>query len=467
MIKIGVIGCGHWGKNLVRNFHEIGTLHAICDTSWKRTELMTKAYPGTHVYGSVESLLNSDVDAVVIATPAGTHFGVAKKSLLAGKDVFVEKPLALSYSEGQELVTLAKERKKILMVGHILEYHSAVEKMKAMIKEGKIGKINYIYSSRLNLGKFRKEENVFWSFAPHDISLILSLLGEMPKRIVIHGGAFLNKETMDVTVMHMEFSDDVKAHIFVSWLHPYKEQRFVVVGSKAMLVFDDLAKDKLTYYPSIKEKTEAVKIKISSTEPLEVECRHFLECIDSRKVPRTNGKQALRVLEILTNSRERRYFRHESSYVDDKAKIGEGTKIWHFCHISKGAKIGKNCTLGQNVFVGQNVRIGDNVKLQNNVSVYEGVTLEDDTFIGPSAVFTNVLNPRSTIPRKNEFKETLVKKGATIGANSTIVCGATIGEHAFIGAGAVVTKDILPYALAYGVPAKFEGMVDVKGEKVG
>uniref|UniRef100_A0A7C3RKT1 N-acetyltransferase n=1 Tax=Dictyoglomus thermophilum TaxID=14 RepID=A0A7C3RKT1_DICTH len=153
------------------------------------------------------------------------------------------------------------------------------------------------------------------------------------------------------------------------------------------------------------------------------------------------------------------YFVHESSYVDDGVEIGEGTKIWHFCHILSGSKIGKNCVLGQNVMVGPNVKIGNNVKIQNNVSVYEGVEIEDDVFCGPSCVFTNVINPRAFIERKHEFRKTLVKRGATIGANATIVCGVTIGEYAFIGAGAVVTKDVPPYALVVGVPARQIGWV--------
>ncbi|MGC8814138.1 acyltransferase [Dictyoglomus sp.] len=158
-------------------------------------------------------------------------------------------------------------------------------------------------------------------------------------------------------------------------------------------------------------------------------------------------------------SKDLHYFVHESSYVDEGVEIGEGTKIWHFCHILRGSKIGKNCVLGQNVMVGPNVKIGNNVKIQNNVSVYEGVEIEDDVFCGPSCVFTNVINPRAFIERKNEFKKTKVKKGATIGANATIVCGVTIGEYAFVGAGAVVTKDVLPYALVVGVPARQIGWV--------
>jgi len=160
------------------------------------------------------------------------------------------------------------------------------------------------------------------------------------------------------------------------------------------------------------------------------------------------------------------YFVHESSYVDEGAEIGEGTKIWHFCHIMPGAKIGKNCSLGQNVNVGSRAEIGDRVKIQNNVSVYDDVIIEDDVFCGPSCVFTNVVNPRAFVERKNEYKKTIIKRGVSIGANATVLCGTTIGEYALIGAGSVVTKDVPAYALAYGNPAQVRGKVNEEGEKI-
>lgn len=160
------------------------------------------------------------------------------------------------------------------------------------------------------------------------------------------------------------------------------------------------------------------------------------------------------------------YFKHESSYVDEGAEIGEGTKIWHFCHVMSGAKIGKNCSLGQNVNVGGKAIIGDGVKIQNNVSVYDNVVIEDDVFCGPSCVFTNVINPRAFVERKHEYKQTVIKKGASIGANATIVCGVTVGEYALIGAGSVVTKDVPAYALVYGSPARVRGKVDREGNIV-
>ena len=221
----------------------------------------------------------------------------------------MEKPIALNYKEGEELVSVAKKKDRILMVGHILEYHPAVIKLKEIINKGELGKINYIYSNRLNLGKFRTEENILWSFAPHDISIILNLLGEMPKEVSAHGGNYLNPDIADVTVTTMSFSSGVKAHIYVSWLHPYKEQKLIVIGDKKMIVFDDVNPDnKLFMYSHkidwvgrlpIPRPEEAQPIDVEKKEPLRAECEHFIECVVSRKTPKTDGNNGLRVLKIL------------------------------------------------------------------------------------------------------------------------------------------------------------------------
>ena len=481
MRNVAIVGCGYWGKNLVRNFAELGALHTMCDTQEDRLVHFGSKYPGVKTTQSLSEVLGSDeVDALVIATPAETHFRVARKALLAGKDVFVEKPLALRVEEGRELVALASRESRVLMVGHVLEYHAAVVKLKEMVDAGELGKINYIHSTRLNLGKFRAEENILWSFAPHDISVILLLLNEMPTQVSAHGGAYLNREIADVTMTTMTFASGVRSHIFVSWLHPYKEQKLVIVGDKKMAVFDDVApEDKLLLYSHridwiermpVPRKEDAEPVPVGSVEPLRAECEHFLECIETRQRPRTDGNNGLRVLEILDccqRSLERSgtvlslgkavFYAHPSAAIDEGCDIGEGTRIWHHTHVMGGACIGKGCSIGQNVYVGKNVRIGDHVKVQNNVSVFEGVTLEDYVFCGPSVVFTNVFNPRSRISRKHEFRSTLVRQGATIGANATIICGHTIGEYAFVGAGSVVTNDVPPYALVYGNPAKIKG----------
>ena len=261
-----------------------------------------------------------------------------------------------------------------------------------------------------------------------------------------------------------------------------------------MAVFDDLEKkDKLILYPHsidwkdnlpIANKAAAQTVELEQGEPLRAECQHFLDCVATRTKPRTDGEEGLRVLSVLQRCQEaleqkagprrttpaskpdRPYFAHESAFVDEAVEIGEGTSIWHTSHILKGSRIGTNCKIGQNVVVGPRVTVGNGVKIQNNVSVYEGVTLEDHVFCGPSMVFTNVFNPRSEIPRMNELRQTLVKRGTTLGANSTILCGITIGRYAFVGAGTVVTKDVPDHALVVGNPGRVTGWMCLCGVKL-
>jgi UDP-2-acetamido-3-amino-2,3-dideoxy-glucuronate N-acetyltransferase len=486
--SIALIGAGYWGKNLVRNFHQLGVLKTICDQSGAIRQQMAKDYPDTTVTDDYNALLSDpNVQAVVISAPAVAHYDLAHKALEAGKHVFVEKPLSLTYEDGARLVALARQARKILFIGHILHYHAAVVKLKELVKAGKIGRLQYIYSRRLSLGKIRREENILWSFAPHDISLILSITGEDPSYIDSVGSNFLHALIADVTMTNLKFPSGIGAHIFVNWLNPFKEQRLVVIGSQGMLVFDDTQAidEKLVLYPHTinwkngiptPEKAEAEAIGLSDhwEEPLKAECRAFLEAITTGQPPITNGEEGLRVLKVLENChksmevKERRvtpaslpltphYYAHETAMIDEGVEIGAGTKIWHFSHVLSGSRIGEKCNIGQNVVIGPDVIIGNGCKVQNNVSLYKGVVLEDDVFCGPSCVFTNVYNPRAFIERKHEFRNTLVRKGATIGANATIVCGVTIDEYAIIGAGAVVKKDVPAHAVMVGVPAKQKG----------
>jgi UDP-2-acetamido-3-amino-2,3-dideoxy-glucuronate N-acetyltransferase len=480
-LQIACIGAGAWGANIIRNFSQLGALKTICDSQPERLQTFATDYPDAEVSGSVDAVLQDPAIAgVAIATPAETHGALVRGALEAGKDVLVEKPLCLSVPEGRELVALAAERDRVLMVGHLLWYHPAVLKLKELVAAGTLGRVQYIYSNRLNLGRIRREENILWSFAPHDISIILGLLNEMPDAIEAQGGNYLHPKIADVTTSLLSFPSGVKAHIFVSWLHPFKEQKLVVVGDDKMAVFDDTEeKDKLVLYPHsiewkdqipVARKAEGEVVPFEPGEPLKAECEHFLECIETRATPRTDGEEALRVLTVLDacqQSLERTgggsaksnddYFAHESSYIDDDVSIGRGTRIWHFSHVLKNSFIGRDCRIGQNVVIGPNVEIGDSVKIQNNVSVYEGVTLEDHVFCGPSMVFTNVFNPRSEIPRMEELRPTLVRRGATLGANCTVMCGLTIGEYAFVGAGAAVLKDVPDYGLIVGVPGRLIG----------
>jgi UDP-2-acetamido-3-amino-2,3-dideoxy-glucuronate N-acetyltransferase len=490
--NIAVVGCGYWGKNLVRNFAELGALHTICDSNSEVLSKIAPLYPDANTETSFEKILtDKEIKGIVISSPAVLHYSMAKQALQAHKDVFVEKPLSLTIKEGEELVKLAEEKRKVLMVGHVLEYHPGVIELKQLVEDGELGKIDYIYSSRLNLGKFRTEEDILWSFAPHDISVILLLLNELPLEVSAHGGFYLHQNIADVTVTTMSFASGVRAHIFVSWLHPYKEQKLVVVGDRKMAVFDDVApQNKLLLYEHgiewidrvpVPRKQEPTPVKLDIAEPLKLECQHFLKCIETRSKPKTDGESGLKVLRILDacqrslqgrsehiplNSTEATFLIHPTSIVESPSSIGEGTRIWHFCHIMPHVNIGKNCTIGQNVFIGENVNIGNNVKIQNNVSVYDGVTLEDDVFCGPSSVFTNIKSPRSRISQRGKYIHTMVRKGATIGANATIVCGNTIGQYSLIGAGSVITKGVPDYALVYGNPARIQGWVCQCGTKL-
>ncbi len=476
---IGQAGLGYWGKNILRVLYELGVIKVASDSSLDILNERKKQFPNIRFTTSFEDILDdSDIKGVVISTPAATHYELVKKALLAGKDVFVEKPLALKVDEGEELVEIAERENRILMVGHILQYHPAIIKLKELITLGELGKIYYIYSNRLNIGKLRTEENILWSFAPHDISVIIMLLGEKPINISAIGGDYISKNVHDISITNLKFSNGIKSHIFVSWIHPYKEQKLIVVGSKAMAVFDDLTEEKLFVYPHkiewkdgkipIAQKADYKIVQVAKCEPLKLEIEHFLSCIETRTTSKTDGKEGLEVLKVLEQAEKSisghgissfssnftSYFVHETAYIDENVEIGEGTKIWHFSHVLKNSKIGKNCIIGQNVVIGPEVKIGNRCKIQNNVSVYKGVNIEDDVFCGPSCVFTNVYNPRAFIERKHEFRETIVKKGSTIGANATIVCGVTIGEYSFVAAGAVVKKDVPPYAIVAGVPAK-------------
>lgn len=306
---VGLIGLGYWGKNILRNLYELGVLHTACDFSHEVIEERKRSFPEVSYTTDFNDLLsNSEIKAIAIATPAVTHYELAKKALLAGKDVFVEKPMTTSVKEGEELVKIAEEKNKIIMVGHILQYHPAVTKLKELISQGLIGEIIYIYSHRVNVGKIRTDENVWWSLAPHDVSLILMLTEKMPKRIYYQGLSYITKGIDDIALASLEFENGIRGHIFVGWWHPYKEQKLVVIGSKGMLIFDDTTEEKLFLYPHkvewnngipVAKKEEMQVIPVEKKEPLKEELLHFIECVKERKSPRTDVYEGLRVLKVL------------------------------------------------------------------------------------------------------------------------------------------------------------------------
>jgi UDP-2-acetamido-3-amino-2,3-dideoxy-glucuronate N-acetyltransferase len=487
MTKVAVVGCGYWGKNLVRNFYELGYLSAICDENAENAQSISHQNGNIPILTQDQILTSTEIGAVAIASPAVTHADLAAKFLKAGKHVFVEKPLAVNLEDAKNLQTLAEKHEKILMVGHLLQYHPAYIKLKQLVNAGKIGALDYIYSHRLSLGKVRTEEDVLWSFAPHDLSMVLGILDDVPVHVKASLSPGQGRNIADHALVEMSFKNGVNSHIFVSWLHPFKEQRLVVSGTKGSLVFDDSKpwEEKVSFYPfSLNFKGNAPQvdkypsefIDVEQAEPLKNECQHFIDCIEKNRTPISGSQEAIRVLTVLDgvsqsikmNDRMKTsqlpYFKHDSAYIDEGVSIGEGTKIWHFSHILKGVTIGQNTIIGQNVMIGPDVSVGNNCKIQNNVSLYSGIILEDGVFCGPSCVFTNVNNPRAEIERKNEYRKTHIEKGVTIGANATIVCGVRLGAYSFVGAGATVTKDVPPHALVVGIPAKQTGWVSHAGE---
>ena len=317
-IGIAVIGTGDWGPNLVRNFSRLpgATLAALCDADAQRLAKTVAQYPGTRALAHVDEVCAADdVQGVVVAASAVSHFPLAKQLLEAGKDVYVEKPLTLSVADAETLVRIAREKNRILMVGHLLIYHPAVQYLKKMVDSGELGDLHYLYSQRVNLGKVRRDENALWSFAPHDLSVILHLLGQEPLDVVARGSAFLQGNVEDVVFVDLRFADRRMAHVHVSWLDPHKLRKFTVVGSQKMVVFDDMeASEKIRVYDKGVDRAgqvvsygDALTVrsgdilipKISLQEPLTLECRHFVECVRDRKRPLTDGEDGLKVVKVL------------------------------------------------------------------------------------------------------------------------------------------------------------------------
>lgn len=310
--KVALIGCGYWGKNLCRNFSALGALGMVVDSTETGQVNARSIAPDVQFSSKFEdALTNPDLEGVALATPAETHAELAIQAMKAGKDVFVEKPMALTIEDAERMNAVADQTDRILMVGHLLEYHPAVLKLRELIDSGELGKINYIYSNRLNFGKVRTEENALWSFAPHDVAVILRLMGQSPIEISATGGSYLTKGLADVTVSNLRFSNESRAHIFVSWLHPFKEQRLVVVGDEKMAIFNDVLPlgEKLRVYPQTVEfdrnkipvlkKEDAQFVEHSDTEPLREECRHFLDCVATRRPPLTDAQSGIEVLRVL------------------------------------------------------------------------------------------------------------------------------------------------------------------------
>ena len=309
---IGLIGCGYWGKNLARDLNSFGVLSSVSDKNPKAINLVGKISKNIKFTTDYKKILKDEsISSIVIATPAKSHYKLVREALIEKKNVFVEKPLCLKYSDGKKLLLLSQKNNVKLMVGHLMLYHPAYIKMKESINKGKIGKVRYIYSNRLALGKLRKEEDVLWSFAPHDISMILDLVNEKLINVKAFGAKYLNNKVADTTVTLLKFRNKIKSHNFVSWLHPYKDQRLVVVGEKGMIVFADVLSNekKLVFYNHkvgwvknfpLVQKAEGKKIPFNyNAEPLKLECKAFIDWVTKGKTPASNVEEGLSVLKVL------------------------------------------------------------------------------------------------------------------------------------------------------------------------
>jgi UDP-2-acetamido-3-amino-2,3-dideoxy-glucuronate N-acetyltransferase len=308
-VQVAVIGGGMWGQNLARNFHALGALAAIYDAHDDRATALSLHYDLASQ--SLQQILdNPAIEGIVISVPAAQHYELAKKALAAGKHIFVEKPLTLSLSSAEDLVVLAEGAKRTLMVGHLLQYHPAFLKLVDMVHEGTLGDLQYIYSHRLNIGRIRTQENCLWDLAPHDLSMILALAQKEPVKVSSDAAQNAQAGMADTATLQLAFEDGLKAHIFVSWVHPFKEHRLTVVGSKGMAVFDDTQPwpSKLIFhgYTTRAEghyieiiKAEPTPIPVTHDEPLKLECRHFLDCVRTGEQPRTGSTEALSVMRVL------------------------------------------------------------------------------------------------------------------------------------------------------------------------
>lgn len=310
--NIAVVGCGYWGKNLIRNFYELGALHSVCDPNIEAAKLYASEY-NVNQYTFEEIINHPKIEGIVLAVPAPLHASMAIKSMNAGKHVFVEKPLAMNQDEAENMLITAKNNNVHLMVGHLLQYHPVFVAIRKIIKSGNLGKLKYIYSNRLSFGKVRAEEDVIWSFAPHDLSMILSLSDSKPISVRTEATSILQENISDIAKIFIDFESGLRSHVFVSWLNPIKEQKLIVIGDDAMVIFDDTKSwdEKLCIYNhKIKFRgkvTDLLKadpkyIKVEESEPLQNECLHFLKSLSEGNTPLTDGKEGLEVLQILNSA---------------------------------------------------------------------------------------------------------------------------------------------------------------------
>ncbi len=301
--NVAVIGCGIWGKNVVRNFYNLNALHTVCDLDEENRKNLKELYPDVNFTGNSDEVLsNPEIDAVAVVTPSHTHYKIVKKAIESGKHVYVEKPISTVSEEAKNLTELAIKNNMVLMVGHLLMYHPVVNRLKMLIEEGALGEIRYVQSDRLNINYFKNDRSVMWDLAPHDVSMTSYILGKEPVRVISAVGASSdNNGIMDITHVTIEYEGGIVAQISDSWIHPQKRVNLLVRGTKASAMFDDtLAENKLQIFESSSPKVSTTEvIDYIEIEPLKLECQHFLNCIEQSKQARSDGNNGFNVVKIL------------------------------------------------------------------------------------------------------------------------------------------------------------------------
>ena len=300
---VAIVGCGLWGRNLVRNFYNLGALHTVCDLDFENLKIVKNTYEDVNLTSDFDGLLASDeIKAVVIATPSHTHYPMVKKALLAGKHVYVEKPIATRAQEAHDLSMIAQENKLTLMVGHLLLYHPAVNRLRELVLEGALGEITYAQSDRLNVNYFKNDRSVMWDLAPHDLSMVSYVLGKNPINVKSAVGCSSDRNNiMDIVHLDINFEDGILAHISDSWITPAKHVRLLVRGTKATAILDDTVQEnKLVIYDNLSSTNKQVEYPdYLEIEPLKLECQHFITCVKTGQTPRTDGENGYKVVRIL------------------------------------------------------------------------------------------------------------------------------------------------------------------------